>query len=128
VYVGRGSRTNAEGIRQLREIAAPLGRTVVAVPLSKVLHLKTAVTALPDGTVLGFGKAAPSGMFARYLAVPEPEGAHVLPLSSDTVLIAASAPETAKRITDLGYRTIVIDISEFEKLEGSVTCLSILLP
>jgi dimethylargininase len=49
-------------------------------------------------------------------------------LGGDTVMIAASAPETAKLIADLGYRTVVVDISEFEKLEGSVTCLSILLP
>ena len=131
LFVGRGTRTNAEGIRQLREIAAPLGRTVVAVPLPKVLHLKTAVTALPDGTALGLGKGpgtVPAGTFERFLAVPEPEGAHVVVLSSDTVMIAASAPETAKLIADLGYRTVVVDISEFEKLEGSVTCLSILLP
>jgi dimethylargininase len=131
IYVGRGTRTNAEGIRQLRAIAAPLGRTVVAVPLPKVLHLKTAVTALPDGTVLGLGKgvaAVPSTVFPRFLAVPEAAGAHVVVLADDTVLIAASAPETAKLLTDLGYRTVVVDISEFEKLEGSVTCLSILLP
>ncbi|HEY4225164.1 MAG TPA: dimethylarginine dimethylaminohydrolase [Pseudolysinimonas sp.] len=131
IFVGRGTRTNAEGIRQLREIAAALGRTVVAVPLPKVLHLKTAVTALPDGTVLGLAKGAgaiPAGTFERFLAVPEPEGAHVVVLASDTVMIAASAPETAKLITDLGYRTVIVDISEFEKLEGSVTCLSILLP
>ena len=52
VYVGRGGRTNGEGIRQLRSLLAPLGRTVVAVPLGNVLHLKSAVTALPDGTFL----------------------------------------------------------------------------
>jgi dimethylargininase len=52
VYVGRGGRTNGAGIRQLRALLAPLGRTVVAVPLGKVLHLKSAVTALPDGTFL----------------------------------------------------------------------------
>ncbi|MEZ5249734.1 MAG: N(G),N(G)-dimethylarginine dimethylaminohydrolase, partial [Ilumatobacteraceae bacterium] len=53
VYVGRGGRTNGEGIRQLRAILEPLGASVVAVPLTKVLHLKSAVTALPDGTVIG---------------------------------------------------------------------------
>ncbi len=127
VYVGRSTRTNAEGIRQLRVIAAGLGRTVVAVPVAKVLHLKTAVTALPDGTVLGSAKTAPSAFFDRFLAVPEPQGAHVVVLSEDAVLIAASAPATAQLIADLGYRTVVVDISEFEKLEGSVTCLSVLL-
>src|SRR3954463_16725792 len=50
VYVGRGGRTNAEGIRQLRRHAAIAGRTVVPVRLHGVLHLKSAVTALPDGT------------------------------------------------------------------------------
>jgi dimethylargininase len=51
VYVGRGGRTNAEGIRQFRAIAAELGYTVVAVPVTRALHLKSALTALPDGTV-----------------------------------------------------------------------------
>src|SRR5690606_29847173 len=49
VYVGRGGRTNGEGIRQLRSIVSPLGYTLVAVPVTKVLHLKSGVTALPDG-------------------------------------------------------------------------------
>jgi dimethylargininase len=52
VYVGRGGRTNGAGIRQLRALLAPLGRAVIAVPLGHVLHLKSAVTALPDGTFL----------------------------------------------------------------------------
>src|SRR5207237_466540 len=53
VYVGRGGRTNAEGVRQLRAAFEPLGARVVAIPISRVLHLKSAVTALPDGTVIG---------------------------------------------------------------------------
>lgn len=133
IYVGRGTRTNAEGIRQFRELVAPLGRIVVAVPLGKVLHLKSGYTALPDGTVVGFAKtqaaiAAAAVAFPRFLPVPEPEGAHVLVLGPDAVLLSAAAPLSAKLITDLGYRVIPVDISEFEKLEGSVTCLSVLLP
>ena len=56
IYVGSGGRTNADGLRQLRNILGPLGATVIAVPgpLRKVLHLKSAVTALPDGTVIGY--------------------------------------------------------------------------
>ena len=73
VYVGRGGRTNAEGIRQLRAIVSPLGYTVVAVPVTKVLHLKTAVTALPDGTVIGYPPLVDDpAIFDRFLAVPEP--------------------------------------------------------
>ena len=126
VYVGRGGRTNAEGILQLRGILAELGYTVVAVPTTKVLHLKSAVTALPDGTVIGYPPLVDDiAIFDRFLAVPEESGAHVVVLAEDTVLMAASAPESAALIADLGYRVVTVDISEFEKLEGCVTCLSV---
>ena len=51
-----------------------------------------------------------------------------VPLGADRVLIAASAPRTAELLDDLGFIPVVADISEFEKLEGCVTCLSVLLP
>ncbi|WP_304961264.1 dimethylargininase [Subtercola endophyticus] len=126
VYVGRSGRTNAEGIHQLRRIVAALGYTVVAVPLTKVLHLKSAVTALPDGTVIGYLPLVDDPkIFDRFLSVPEEGGAHVVKLTDDTVLMAASAPKTAELIENLGYRVISVDISEYEKLEGCVTCLSV---
>ncbi|MET4781190.1 dimethylargininase [Glaciihabitans sp. UYNi722] len=128
VYVGRGGRTNAEGIRQLRSIVAPFGYTVVAVPVTKALHLKSAVTALPDGTVIGYEALVDTtSIFDRYLAVPEATGVAVVVLASDTVLMASSAPQSAALIADLGYRVLTVDISEFEKLEGCVTCLSVRL-
>jgi dimethylargininase len=126
VYVGRGGRTNAEGIRQFRTIAARAGYTVVAVPVSHVLHLKSAVTALPDGTVIGYAPHVEHPeLFGRFLAVPEESGSAVVVLSNDAVLMAASAPLTAAMIEDLGYRVVMVDVSEFEKLEGCVTCLSV---
>lgn len=126
VFVGRGGRTNADGIRQLRTIASRLGYTVVAVPVTKVLHLKSAVTALPDGTVIGYPPLVDDpAMFERFLAVPEESGAHVVVLGPDTVLMAASAPRSAELISELGYRVVTVDISEYEKLEGCVTCLSV---
>ena len=128
VYVGRGGRTNAAGIRQLRALLAPLGRTVIAVPLANVLHLKSAVTALPDGTFLLQPQLVPASLFPAVRPVQEESGCHVVPLGGDRVLIAASAPRTAGLLDDLGFTPVVVDISEFEKLEGCVTCLSVLLP
>jgi dimethylargininase len=126
VYVGRGGRTNAEGIRQLRAILADTDYTVVAVPITKVLHLKSAVTALPDGTVIGYPELVDdTSVFDRFLPVPEEGGSHVVVLAPDTVLMAASAPRSQALIADLGYRVVSVDISEFEKLEGCVTCLSV---
>ena len=128
VYVGRGGRTNGEGIRQLRAIAAKQGYTVVAVPVTKALHLKTAVTALPDGTVIGYPPLVDDqGVFDRFLPVPEAHGTAVVVLAPDTVLMSSSAPKSAELFRELGYRVITVDISEFEKLEGCVTCLSVRL-
>jgi dimethylargininase len=126
IYIGRSGRTNAEGIRQFRQIAGELGYTVVAVPVSKALHLKSSVSALPDGTVLGHSSLVDnSSIFDRYLEVPEAAGVAVVILSNSTVLVASSAPKTAALIADLGYRVVSVDIAEFEKLEGCVTCLSV---
>ena len=125
VYVGSSRRTNAEGIRQLRAILVPLGFSVVAVPVTKVLHLKSAVTALPDGTVVGFAKHVDNpAIFERFLALPEP-GAAVVILGPGTVLMASSVPKSITLVESLGYTVVTVDISEFEKLEGCVTCLSV---
>lgn len=127
MYVGRGGRTNAEGIRALRTAAEPLGRTVVPVGLISVLHLKSAVTALPDGTFLALPELLEPGVFPVSRPVEEEAGCHVVPLGGDEVLISASAPRSIDRLSDLGYRPRVVDIGEFEKLEGCVTCLSVLI-
>lgn len=126
VYVGRGGRTNAEGVRQLRAILEPLGATVVAVPLTKVLHLKSAVTALPDGSVIGYPPLVDDPrVFPRFVAVPEESGAQVVLLGDGKLLLAADCPQTAAQLADLGYEPVTVDISEYEKLEGCVTCLSV---
>lgn len=124
VYVGRSGRTNAEGIAQLGLLLRGRGRVVVPVELTGVLHLKSAVTALPDGALIGLPECV--GLDGLIIP-PEPEGAHVVPLAKDTVLLAASAPKTSELLTSRGLRTVPVDISEFEKLEGCVTCLSVLI-
>jgi dimethylargininase len=128
VYVGRGGRTDGEGIRQLRRLLEPLGRVVVPVLLADVLHLKSAVTALPDGTLLGLPGLLDIAGLPPFRLPPEEAGAHVVPLGGGTVLLAASAPQTAHWLTDLGFDAVTVEVGEFEKLEGCVTCLSVLLP
>jgi dimethylargininase len=121
VYVGLGGRTNTEGIAQLADLLAIVGRTTVTVPLAEVLHLKSAVTALPDGTVLACGDLVDVDAFPKVQRVPEEAGAHVVLLGGTDVLIAASAPRTAELLTTLGWNPIVVDITEYERLEGCVT-------
>ncbi|MFI6709340.1 dimethylargininase [Nonomuraea sp. NPDC050478] len=123
VYVGRSARTDDHGIAQLAALLPE--RRVVPVELSGVLHLKSAVTALPDGTLIGDPAHA---RLPGLLVPPEEAGAHVVPLDGDTVLMAASAPRTAELLEKRGLAVVAVDISEFEKLEGCVTCLSVLVP
>ncbi|NEA73903.1 dimethylargininase [Streptomyces sp. SID13588] len=128
IYVGQGGRTNAEGLRQLRAAFEPLGAQVVGVPVEKVLHLKSAVTALPDGTIIGYPPLVDDpAIFTHFRPMPEEGGSHVVLLRGNVLLMAASAPRSAELLSGLGYRPVLVDISEFEKLEGCVTCLSVRL-
>jgi dimethylargininase len=127
-YVGVGGRTNDAGFQQLKAVAAPLGYDVIAVPTTKVLHLKSAVTALPDGTIIGYRPAIDDEtVFGSVLPIPEEPGAHVVVLSDTKVLMAAGAPKAAKLFGARGFKAITVDISEYQKLEGCVTCLSVRL-
>lgn len=128
VWIGLGGRTNQAGADQLAGHLEPLGAQVVRVPLTKVLHLKSAVTALPDGTVVGFEDLVDDPtVWSRFLAVPEEPGSHVVLLDDDTVLMSASAPRTRRMYEARGLRVVAVDMTEFEKLEGCVTCLSVRL-
>lgn len=77
---------------------------------------------------MGYGPlvGTPS-LFPRLLPVQEEAAAHVVLLGGGKLLMPASAPKSAELFTDLGYETVVVDIGEFEKLEGCVTCLSVRL-
>ena len=125
-----GGRTNAEGIRQLRG-----ARSSRSAPTSspyrstKVLHLKSAVTALPDGTVIGYPPLVDDP--ARLAALPA--GARGVRLArrrcSATTGCSCRRPPRARPSCSprRGYTPVAVDISEFEKLEGCVTCLSVRL-
>jgi dimethylargininase len=128
VYVGLGGRTNPDGIAQLTAHLEPRGATVVTVPITKVLHLKSAITALPDGTIVGWPDAIDEpDLFPKFLATPEESGAHVVLLGDDHLLMAADCPLSAAMYRSMGYQPVEVDIGEFQKLEGCVTCLSVRL-
>jgi dimethylargininase len=130
-YVGLSGRTDEAGIAQLAALLEPRGWRVVAVPVTKVLHLKSGVTALPDGTVVGFPSLVDdTGAYPRFLPVPEEHGTAVVDLGVSTdgrraVLMSADAPRTAELYAARGLEVVTVPITEFEKLEGCVTCLSV---
>jgi dimethylargininase len=128
VWVGVGGRTTPAGASQLAAHLAPLGARVHQVPVSKVLHLKSGVTALPDGTVVGYPPLVDDpSVWAEFLPVPEESGSHVVVLDESTVLMSAGAPRSRALFEARGLAVVPVDIGEFEKLEGCVTCLSVRL-
>lgn len=129
LFAGLSSRTNAAGIRQLREVLANYGYNVCEVAVHGCLHLKTAVTALDERTVLLNPEWIDTQPFAQFSQIPvapsEPFAANTLRLG-DTLCLSTSHPRTRAQVEALGYRTIAVDISELEKAEGGLTCLSLL--
>lgn len=131
VYVGLTGRTDEAGVAQLSALLEPRGWRVVAVPVTKVLHLKSGVTALPDGTVVGFPPLVDDpGAYPAFLPVPEEHGTAVVDLGTTpdgrrAVLMSADAPQTAALYAARGLEVVTVPITEFEKLEGCVTCLSV---
>lgn len=130
LWVGNSARTNAAGIAALEAIVRNLGYTVAAVSVRGALHLKTACTALPDGRLLvnpAWLDLAPLSEY-QHIKIPrgEPFAANVLPVGN-RVLCAAEHPQTIALLAAEGYDILPVEISEFAKAEGGVTCLSILL-
>ncbi len=130
LFVGLSSRTNAAGMEALRKIAAPYGYTVIPVPVTGCLHLKTGVTALDDNTLLANPAWVDLSPFAGMDIVPvddaEPWGANIL-RHGYSLLASAAYPRTGELLNRRGYAPRLIDVSEFAKVEAGLTCLSVLI-
>jgi dimethylargininase len=129
IYVGYGGASNAEGIGQLRAILKPTGANIIAIPTGPTRHLKSALSALPDGSLIGYPPlVAEPELFTDLHPVPEARGANVVLLGENRVLMAANCRASAAVVAGLGFEVVPVDISEFQKRDADVTCLSVLLP
>jgi dimethylargininase len=130
VLVGRSQRTNVRAIEQLARFNACRKRKVLGMALKDALHLKSALTALPDGALLALPKSVDIEKlrtlgYTVHTAV-EPSGGNALCLGQ-TVVLPSDAKVTAMRLRELGYDVEQIDVCELQKLEAGLTCLSVLL-
>ena len=130
LYVGLSARTNQAGIAQLEEQLRPFGYAVLPVEVRGCLHLKSACCSLGDRAILANREWFDTAPFQRLpiIDVPasEPRAANVLTVG-DTVMVAASFPETAALLQQLDWKVRTLDISELMKAEAGLTCSSILL-
>lgn len=121
LYVGRSTRTNDDAVTQLRAF----GCNVVRVDFRDCLHLKSAVTALDDHTLLiNRAWVDPFGGFDA-IDVEEAHAANVLRIDG-VILMSDSYPRTRAKLEARGYRVEALPMSELEKAEGAVTCCSLI--
>ena len=134
IYVGRSTRTDASGISELGRIVAPLGYRVVEAKLRDCLHLKTGATLVgPDsaGTpVLLFNPRCVDP--AQFIGVEpmavdehEPAAANCLRVV-DRLILPAPNPRTADALRNRGFDVVEVDVSELQKAEAGVTCMSLI--
>jgi dimethylargininase len=128
LFVGESPRTNAAGIAALRHVVSRYGYEVAGVPVRGCLHLKTACSALPDGSLLvnsAWIESKPLGS-RRLVRVPEPEpwAGDVLVIG-ECIIVSDAFPRTAELLRQMGWHVIPVSVSEFAKAEGGVTCMSL---
>lgn len=130
LWVGLSSRSTAGGAAQLGAFLRRFGYRVDTAAVRDCLHLKTAVSALPDGRLLLNPRMVDAWAFGAESPIEvdpaEPFAGNVLCIG-DTVLCPASAPLTRERLDAQGYKTVAVDASELAKAEGGLTCCSLLL-
>lgn len=129
-YVGISSRTNAWGFEFLRDVGRRNGVEVWPIEVRKVLHLKTACTALNSHCLIGDMDALGAGSHLLQqnfeIIPPEPEesAACNVVVVGKTVLVPANCPHAVETLTTRGFNVHPVDISEFQKAEAGLTCLA----
>ncbi|HEX6947251.1 MAG TPA: dimethylargininase [Acidimicrobiia bacterium] len=129
VFIGRSARTNDAGIAQFAEIASQYGFRVVAAPVSKVLHLKSAVVPIDDETLLIASDCTDPATFVGYRLIEKPpaeKDGSALRLHDGRVIVTANSPMTIGTLQGAGYEVGWTDTTEFQKADGGLTCLSLL--
>jgi dimethylargininase len=126
-YVGRSSRTNDDGIQQLAAIAAEQGIETIPVDVKNALHLKSAITAVDEETLVAAPGQFDPSVFAglRMLWVSGEREVNTLTLPDGNILIPASKRLVQDVLSGEGYGVVTVDVSEFEKADGGLTCLSL---
>jgi dimethylargininase len=127
-FIGVSNRTNIFGAEQLTKILVKHGMTGSSITLKKMLHLKSGASYLEKNTMLLCGELTTCRDLERFKRIvvesDESYAANSLWING-TVLVPAGYPETIRKIENAGYNTLVLEVSEFRKLDGGLSCLSL---
>lgn len=127
-FIGLSSRTNEDGAIQTVSFLNKYGYTASIILLKDILHLKTGVAYLENNNLLAVKELCDEEDFQKYniIKVDEDEeyAANCIWVNGK-VIVPKGYPKTKQKIEDFGYTTIEVDVSEFRKLDGGLSCLSL---
>jgi dimethylargininase len=132
-FLGLSRRTNEEGVRQLAELLSALGYTSSTVGvrhMTSILHLKSGIAYIGENTLVVIEEMADNPEFAGFelIRVSEEEsyGANCVRVNG-RVLVADGFPRLTVALRNRGFEPLVLDMSEFRKMDGGLSCLSLRL-
>ena len=127
-YIGLSERTNLEGAQQIIKILEQYNLSGSVIKLEKVLHLKTGVAYLESNNLLACGEFITHEEFQQFniLEITEDEAyaANCIWINN-RVLLPKGYPKSRNAIEKIGYSIIEINVSEFQKIDGGLSCLSL---
>lgn len=127
-YIGLSERTNREGAEQLIKALGKYGMSGSIVEISEMLHLKSGLAYLEDNVLLVTDEFINNLEFKKFnkIMIDEEEtySANCIRVN-DYVLVPAGYPKTKEKIKAAGFKIIVIDTSEYRKINGGLSCLSL---
>ncbi len=127
-YIGLSERTNLQGAEQLIAILVKYGLSGSTVSLKEVLHLKTGLSYLENNRLVVCGEFKNDPVFSGFekIEIPESESyAANCIWVNDNVIIPSGYPITKQKVSATGYNVLEVDVSEFKKLDGGLSCLSL---
>ena len=127
-YIGLSERTNENGANQLISLLKKYGMTASTIILEKSLHLKTGVSYLEKNNIAATGEFLRKSEFQQFNIIKidddESYAANCVWIN-DKVLVPKGFSKAKRKIEEFGYTTIAVDVTEFQKLDGGLSCLSL---
>jgi dimethylargininase len=130
-FIGLSHRTNEEGARQLAAHLAGLGYTSSTIDvrgMTSILHLKSGISYIDDNALVVMEEMAGNPQFSAYelirVSAEESYAANCVRVN-DRVLLAAGYPNLATELRARGFHPLVLEMSEFQKMDGGLSCLSL---
>jgi dimethylargininase len=130
-FIGLSNRTNRVGAEQLAEFLDRLGFTSSLIDLdgvSNILHLKSGIAYLNDNRLVVIKEIAGRDEFKKYDRLVVPDGAEYAANCVEingSVFVASGYDHFEEQLQTLGYQTMKLDMSEFQKMDGGLSCLSL---